>query len=232
MKFKLILITIVTIVLCSCGSTKLGICIPSRNPELIETTTMPVKAGYNWTYKVSTQTGSFDTSWTFKMSIGNLDTIFYDTEKGSIPVPAYPYSADDVLFGSLIKDSYYIKCDNEVLDVNCDSIKKKHIIHMNTIPEQFDSNWTDARDPEIKWVGPVRFISRFGFLTCRVLEQPFPKDMVKEYVEHGADASLFKNPYIRIFYSKGIGLVKVEMYQPGNQLVLKAEIQDYSFKKK
>ena len=208
---NIIIITITTLILTSCGSVFIP-CESELPQNEIKTTLMPVETGNKWVFKqyVINRDSTVDEKGQKIIEIAGLDSMYFkDEDLNKLPLRVYRYKEN----GTIVQDFTYLKCPDGVILCRSYGYAPKEIAIGRTLPENPSAGWEDPRDGSAAWDGPVDIAVEAGTFECwyTTYEDPFiPKRLLREY------------------YSKGVGLVKTEMMNWKYRVLYKTELISYN----
>ncbi len=205
-------IIIITILLTACSSVRFRPCPSDKEQTEITTTMMPVAAGNKWVYQeYIPKENTEDNPGKRTIEIGELQTLKYEKggEKNDISVYSIYYNGDKNKF------FYYLKCEDGAILVETYSRFPNTIYKGRTIPENPSKEFKDPFNPDIRWRGPETVETPAGTFECWVCEW-LDRDLVRK--RH------------REYYSRGVGMVKSEIYTYQKKLIARMELESYEIK--
>ena len=226
------LTVILGILLFSCTSVINLPCVQHERPDLIKTTIIPVKIGNFWKYLVHRSDNSPDSYNT--TSITGMDTLFYNDESGSKSVVAYKIdlSSTSTSLTNNYMQFYYLVCDSNVIMVKSDETKLiRGWAVLNVFPENPQIGKIDFVNNKAWWKGTEEITTKFGKLSCYVWEKIETAEKV-HFNNSGPNLKIIKADYTitRLYFSKGIGLVKTEIFDKKGRLNTSTELDSYQLK--
>ncbi len=208
----IIIIILTLIALNSCTNTFIP-CQSESKPGQAVTSLMPVAEGNEWIYERHAYDlkGNVTDSSRRDVKIGPPDTLFYkDDNLDKQYVHAYRVisNGNPVIYS-------YIVCGQGAIYVEEYGYSPGEIFTGRTIPNDIQNGWVDPRNEDIVWKGPVKVTVPAGTFDCWVCE----------FVLHKNQKSIYRE-----YYSRGIGLVKVEELNRKDRILATLELTKYNLR--
>ena len=199
-------------IMTACSTMRFQPCRTDKKPSEIETEMLPVTTGNKWVYQEYVpKENTEDNPGRRTIEIGELDTLKYEKGGSKHDIAVYRLHFNGV------KNKYfaYLKCEDRVILAETYSRFPNTIYRGRTIPENPEKGWKDPLNSDVHWRGPETVETPAGTFECWVCEW-LDRDLVRK--RH------------REYYSRGVGMVKSEIYTYQKKLIARMELESYDLK--
>ncbi len=214
----------------SCSQPKYSVCIPTVHPDSIKTQMIPIAVGNKWYYE---ETGKYSPQNKIYVEISSLDTVTINRNGLTIQTLAYNLKFLNTKT-SPSNVFYYLKCSDKTVLMTANFENKNTIVkYLNEIIENPIIGSYDSINPSSKWKNNERIKTDFGELECYVQQQLSKNiSMINSNELKGSDAEKAKLwNEMKTYYSKGIGLIRVDQINRYGEVIYRRELKKYEIKK-